>query len=170
MHYFYQMMISMPPYRQDVPMKIFWAHPVLVADAKAWHLSLDQPFRTGRSREYPPEQIEWYLTHSLLDYGILTNGRLWRLFPRELGPNKKRFQTYLEVDLEHLLNSASSQYSELEFSQNSNGFDSLVLFFLFFGPIGFTSFEGRVPLVARAISGSSEYSLGVGEGTERPCV
>ena len=77
----------------------FWEHAVAVADAKAWHVSLDRPTRIGGTREYPPEQIEWYLNHSLRDFGILTNGRLWRLVPRVLGPAKPRFQTYLEVDL-----------------------------------------------------------------------
>ena len=56
----------------------FWRHAAAVADAKAWHISLDRPSREGAKREYPPEQIEWYLNHSLRHYGILTNGRLWR--------------------------------------------------------------------------------------------
>jgi hypothetical protein len=75
----------------------FWSHAAAVGDAKAWHVSLDRPTRDGGHREYPPEQIEWYLNQSLRDYGILTNGRLWRLVPRVLGPAKPRFQTYLEV-------------------------------------------------------------------------
>jgi hypothetical protein len=77
----------------------FWSHATAVADAKAWHVSLDRPSGKGANREYPPEQIEWYLNHSLCDYGILTNGRLWRLVPRALGPTKPRFQTYLEVTI-----------------------------------------------------------------------
>jgi hypothetical protein len=81
----------------------FWAPATLVADAKAWHVSLDRPTRVGSRRKYPPEQIEWYLNHSLRDYGILTNGRVWRLVPRVLGAGKPRFQTYLEVDLLRLL-------------------------------------------------------------------
>jgi hypothetical protein len=39
----------------------FWLHATMVADAKAWHVSLDRPLRIGSRREYPPEQIEWYL-------------------------------------------------------------------------------------------------------------
>jgi hypothetical protein len=81
----------------------FWRHASVVADAKAWHVSLDRPTRIGSQREYPPEQIEWYLDRSRLDFGILTNGKLWRLVPRELGAGKPRFKTYLEVDLPELL-------------------------------------------------------------------
>lgn len=73
----------------------FWEHAAAVADAKAWHISLDRPTRIGGTREYPPEQIEWYLNHSLRDFGILTNGRLWRLVPRILGPSKPRFRRTL---------------------------------------------------------------------------
>ena len=71
----------------------FWRHATLVADAKAWHISLDRPTRVGKSREYPPEQIEWYVNRSLCDYGILTNGRLWRLVPEISvlqSPNSRR--------------------------------------------------------------------------------
>jgi hypothetical protein len=57
----------------------FWNHPDVLADAKAWHVSLDRPSRVGSQREYPPEQIEWYREHSRVNYAILTNGRLWRL-------------------------------------------------------------------------------------------
>jgi hypothetical protein len=85
----------------------FWNHPALVADAKAWHINLDRRTGTGSGREYPPEQIEWYLDRSRLNYGILTNGRLWRLVPRQLPSGKARFQTYLEVDIARLLQSAT---------------------------------------------------------------
>lgn len=36
----------------------FWKYPALVADAKAWHISLDHPNTVNNKREYPPEQIE----------------------------------------------------------------------------------------------------------------
>lgn len=80
-----------------------WAPATLVADAKAWHVRLDRPSRVGARREYPPEQIEWYLDRSRKAYGLLTNGSQWRLVPRVLGPNKPRFQTYLEADLVRIL-------------------------------------------------------------------
>ena len=57
----------------------FWEHARVVSDAKAWSVSLDRPQHIGTRREYPPEQIEWYLNRTHVDWGILTNGRLWRL-------------------------------------------------------------------------------------------
>jgi hypothetical protein len=140
----------------------FWKHPDIVADAKAWHVALDRPAITGQQREYPPEQIEWYLTNSQLDYGILTNGRVWRLVPRAHDPGQPRFQTYLECDLAALL---EDRVKNLRTSAKVwYGFEDFLAFFLFFSPHGYTQALNRPPLVERARKGSSEYRLGVGDG------
>jgi hypothetical protein len=141
----------------------FWSHAAAVADSKAWHISLDRPTRDGKRREYPPEQIEWYLNHSLCNYGILTNGRLWRLVPRNLSPSKRRFETYLEVDLSDLLNSLIPANDQLGLGPGDVETEMFLRFFLFFSPAGHAEIDGRKPLVSRAAEGSSEYSLGVGE-------
>lgn len=136
----------------------FWSHPAVVADAKAWHISLDRPTVVGNKREYPPEQIEWYLDRSQLNYGILTNGKLWRLIPRQYTPQQRRFQTYLECDLPALLEAWRAK---------SILIDDFKEFFLFFGPVAFVERDGRKPLIVRAIEGSSEYRLGVGESLKQ---
>lgn len=136
----------------------FWRHPVVVADAKAWHRSLDRPETVNHEREYPPQQIEWYLDRSRLDYGILTNGRLWRLVPRERGPQQRRFETYLEADLRALLEGWRSQRILI---------DDFLEFYLFFSPVAFAPRERRKPLIARAVDGSTEYRLGVGENLKQ---
>ena len=141
----------------------FWEHAAAVADAKAWHVSLDRPTRIGGAREYPPEQIEWYLNHSLRDFGILTNGRLWRLVPRVLGPAKPRFQTYLEVDLETLLESLTPAGKQLKLGPSGPEFEDFLRFYLLYSPVGLASTADRKPLIQRAVDGSSEYSIGVGE-------
>jgi hypothetical protein len=138
----------------------FWTYPAVLADAKAWHVSLDRPTRVGGKREYPPEQIEWYLDRSRLPFAILTNGKLWRLIPREYGPQQRRFQTYLEVNLPALLDGwASGDLHEREALQ-----EDFRRFYLFFSPAAFLERDGRQPLIQRALQGSSEYRLGVGEG------
>ena len=73
-------------------MRSAFGNAVMVADAKAWAISLDRKATIDAKREYPPEQIEWYLNNSQLDYAILTNGRLWRLVPRQHDPGQARFQ------------------------------------------------------------------------------
>lgn len=139
----------------------FWKYPTLVADAKAWHISLDRPNTVNNKREYPPEQIESYLNLSRLDFGVLTNGKLWRLVPREYNLQQRRFQTYLELDLQQLLESWSSSPS---LAEQFALFDEFFRFYLFFSPAAFREVEGRKTLLQRAVEGSSEYRLGVGEG------
>jgi hypothetical protein len=138
----------------------FWRHASVVADAKAWHVSLDRPTRTGSQREYPPEQIEWYLDRSRLDFGILTNGKLWRLVPRELGAGKPRFRTYLELNLPQLLERLAQQ---AQLTIDAKELDDLRRFVLFFGPVGFSPVGVAQPLVVRAVQGSAEYAIGIGE-------
>jgi type I restriction-modification system DNA methylase subunit len=144
----------------------FWSHPAILADAKAWHLNLDRPTRVGNNREYPPEQIEWYLDRSRLPYAILTNGKHWRLIPRTLDPGKARFQTYLEVDIERLLNTyvgpekGPRDHALADIQESSEDF---FRFFLFFSPSAFRSIQARPPLIERARLGSSEHALSVGE-------
>ncbi len=142
----------------------FWNHPTVVADAKAWDVRLDRPTRVGNQREYPPEQIEWYLDRSRLPYGILTNGRLWRLIPRQLPPGKPRFQTYLEAHIPRLLDARlGGNGRQLTMEQEQTTAEEFLRFYLFFSPRAFQSVAGRPPLVERALRGSSEYALSVGE-------
>lgn len=138
----------------------FWRHSLVVADAKAWHIALDRPHIVRARREYPPEQIEWYMLHSENEFGILTNGRLWRLFSRTLDAEQPRFQTYLECDLKLLLDSWHEESNLISRDFIRNDF---LRFFLLFGPAGHVSTDARAPLTSRAKRGSSEYRLGIGE-------
>lgn len=140
----------------------FWTTAALVADAKKWDLNLDVPVKVQNKKEYPPEQIEWYLDHSRKDWGLLTNGRLWRLIPRQLGPQQRRFETYLETDLSAILEYWLSAASDI--GARYGLLDDFKRFYLFFSPAGFRERLGRESLVTRALKGSSEYRLGVSEG------
>jgi hypothetical protein len=139
----------------------FWKHPTILADAKAWTVPLDRPTITKQQKEYPPEQIDWYLTNSRLDYAILTNGRLWRLVPRVLDPGQRRFQTYLECDLARLLDARINSAPHLP--KHGPIFDDFLRFFLFFSPAGFAQVAQLPTLVERARKGSNIYRVGVGE-------
>ena len=138
----------------------FWSPVVIVADAKAWHVPLNKPSIVNNQREYPPQQIEWYLDRSHCDFGILTNGATWRLVPREREPHQRRFQTYLECDLAKLLEEWRLTTS---FTAKETLLDEFLQFYLFFGPAAYTATETLKPLVRRALLGSSEYRVGVGE-------
>ena len=138
----------------------FWQHPSVVADAKAWHVPLDKPSGVDGRKEYPPQQIEWYLSRTGVEWGILTNGRLWRLIPRNVPIGKPRFQTYLEIDLPALLEETATRESR---DFHGGHIREFLFFFLLFSPSAFTSQKQRTPLIERALNGSSEYALGVSE-------
>jgi hypothetical protein len=74
-----------------------------VGDAKYWERPLDQasqgvgdPF----TNKNPGYQISFYIQHTGLPWGILTNGRRWRLYHKETAHKLDRFY---EVDLVDLL-------------------------------------------------------------------
>lgn len=140
----------------------FWEPADLVADAKAWHVNLDRPTKTRGQREFPPEQIEWYLDKSGKRWGVLTNGKLWRLFPRDRSSQQKRFETYLEIDLPELLERALAPGQDL--TEQADILDDFLRFYLLFGPAGLRETGGRASLLKRASEGSSEYRVGVSEG------
>lgn len=145
----------------------FWAHATIVADAKAWTVNLDRPAIINNQREYPPEQIESYIHHSQKDYGILTNGRLWRLYPHNLSPHQPRFNTYFECDLAAMLErwtSTATDGGQRTFAEDKDIIEDFLTFYLFFSPLAFTTIQARKPLIQRAIEGSNEYRLGIGEG------
>ena len=74
-----------------------------VGDAKYWDRTLDASLKgTGdpATNANPSSQIDFYIRHSGLDWGILTNGRLWRLYHKD---SSKHLDRYYEVDLPALL-------------------------------------------------------------------
>ena len=139
----------------------YWHHATIVADAKAWDIPLDRPRRTNDKREFPPQQMEWYLDRSRLPFGILTNGNQWRLIPRERLPYQGRFDTYFEIRLCDILDQWLDRPTDL--LQREHLKDDFLQFYLFFSPRGFVAEIGEQPLVDRAIHGSSEYRLGIGD-------
>jgi len=144
----------------------FWDHATLVGDAKAWGVNLDRPVKVKNKRRYPPEQIEQYMHQSARNFGLLTNGRLWRLYPHDLQAYQPRFETYLEFDLGQLLNrwtEAGGDEAQRIIEEDMRLIDDFLRFYLFFSPAAFVSTEPRQPLMQRAISGSNEYRVGVGE-------
>lgn len=73
----------------------------IVGDAKRWNISLDQDIE-GEPRfdnKNPSFQLYYYLTNTDADWGILTNGKVWRLFYT----GDAKVDRYYEVDLENLL-------------------------------------------------------------------
>ena len=79
---------------------------IAVGDAKYWDRPLDISLKQTGSDTFtnknPSYQIAFYMQHSGLEWGILTNGRLWRLYHKETAHKLDRFY---EVNLPELLTS-----------------------------------------------------------------
>jgi len=71
----------------------YWRGTAALADAKGWNVSLDRSQGPDRN---PSAQIANYLYRSGVRWGILTNGRQWRLYERE---KSSPGGVYFEVDL-----------------------------------------------------------------------
>jgi len=120
-----------------------------VGDAKSWDLPLDRTLTSsskGRdpfSNKNPSYQISFYMLHSGLPWGILTNGRQWRLYHKQTA---HKLEVYYEIDLPVLL--------------ETNDVESFLYFYAFFRR---KAFEPGVLSLERILSASADYAQGVGE-------
>ena len=116
-----------------------------VGDAKYWDCPLDTAIR-GRggdpfTNKNPSYQIAFYMQHSGLEWGILTNGRLWRLYHKSTA---HKLDHFYEVDLPALLKSAEAK--------------DFLYFYAFFRR---AAFDAHPLGVAEILRESIEYALGV---------
>jgi Eco57I restriction-modification methylase/TaqI-like C-terminal specificity domain/N-6 DNA Methylase len=77
---------------------------IAIGDAKYWDRPLDVTIKDKNkdlfNNKNPSYQIAFYIQHSGAEWGILTNGRLWRLFHTDTAHKLER---YYEVSLPELL-------------------------------------------------------------------
>lgn len=78
----------------------FYSRTLAIAEAKYWGRPLSQKDSSGRAtwkaESNPSHQMVSYLTGTRAEWGILTNGRVWRLYSREVSSTASEFY---EVDL-----------------------------------------------------------------------
>jgi TaqI-like C-terminal specificity domain/Eco57I restriction-modification methylase/N-6 DNA Methylase len=116
-----------------------------VGDAKYWDCPLDTALRNKGGDPFtnknPSYQIAFYMQHSGLLWGILTNGRLWRLYHKSTA---HKLDHFYEVDLPALLESAETQ--------------DFLYFYAFFRR---AAFDAHPLGVAEILRESIEYAQGV---------
>jgi type I restriction-modification system DNA methylase subunit len=82
----------------------YWETVLAVGDAKRWDRPLDKRIADGAPDAFtnanPCYQIDYYLRRTGCDWGIVTNGRCWRLYHRE---TSFRLDVFYEVDLVQLI-------------------------------------------------------------------
>lgn len=81
-----------------------------VADAKDWGIPLDGK---GATNQNPSFQIINYLKQTDKQWGILTDGKYWRIYSLR---SESKHTTYYEVDLEKIL--ATQDYSRFKYFYN----------------------------------------------------
>jgi len=121
-----------------------------VADAKYWDRPLDVAL-TGKggdpfTNKNPSYQISFYMLYSGLTWGILTNGRRWRLYH---AATAHKFDRFYEVDLKALAEGGDVER-----------------FLYFYAPFRRAALDaaGSGPTLTSILAASEEYAHTVGEG------
>ncbi len=80
----------------------FYKKAISVGDAKAWAVPLDRKFRGKQAYtfENPSLQIDIYLRETPPEWGILTNGKFWRIYYEK---TSHKLDSYYEVDLQNIV-------------------------------------------------------------------
>ena len=85
----------------------YWETALSVADAKRWDRPLDKRIVNGAPDAFtnanPCYQIDYYLRRTGCTWGVLSNGRQWRLYHRE---SSFRLDVFYEADLVQLIEQA----------------------------------------------------------------
>ena len=118
-----------------------------VGDAKYWDRPLDVSLKSmggdSFTNKNPSYQISFYMQHSGLDWGILTNGRLWRLYQKDTAHKLDRFY---EVNLPELL--------------RAGDVNTFLYFYAFFRRQAFEPGDLGIEAIRLA---SADYARGVGD-------
>lgn len=123
----------------------FFTNAVAIGEVKQWKVDLDKVSKNEYNiSENPSLQIWTYLEDTEQKWGILTNGRIWRLYCKE-----RRRDNYLEIDLSQLIESDDA--------------DAFRFFFYFFRKDAFVkSTEGQA-FLERVLNESKEYAEKIGD-------
>lgn len=98
----------------------FFSHAVGVVRAFGWNDSLDEMEVDGQSYT-PAFDIDRHLRNTGVEWGILTNGQVWRLYHRD---SSGTLDTYFEVNLTELLEQSNKEgfnYFWMLFSTDAMG-------------------------------------------------
>ena len=115
-----------------------------VADAKYWERELDLAKSSNRdtfTNQNPSFQIASYLTGTKQTWGILTNGRLWRLYCTK---SHLPLGNYYQVDIVQLLEKAPEE--------------NLKYFYLFFRKAALIQIDGK-SFLDRVLKDSNQYAV-----------
>ena len=127
----------------------FFNTAIAVGDAKAWTRNLDKKLDgpgASFSNSNPNYQIDYYMRASDLTWGIITSGKLWRLYHRD---TSYKLDHFYEVDLEKIL-----------INEDTNAFR---YFYYFFRSDAFTPVTSNQSFLDDVFSGSIRHTISVSD-------
>ena len=136
--------------RSQINTNQFFNTALAVGDAKAWSRNLDRKTQDGGdpfNNQNPNYQIDSYLRDTNKDWGILTNGRQWRLYHRQ---TSYRLDSFYEVDLAALL------------SENRD-LDAFRYFYNLFRRDAFIPDPSGTAFLDHVLGESQQYTVGVSD-------
>jgi hypothetical protein len=120
---------------------------IAVGDAKRWARSLDTAVKQkdgdAFSNKNPSFQIYFYMQHSGVTWGILTNGKQWRLYHRDTA---HKLDHFYEVDLEDFVECGKPE-----------------LFLYFYAFFRREAFDDGPLSIAAILKESADYAHSIGE-------
>jgi Alw26I/Eco31I/Esp3I family type II restriction m6 adenine DNA methyltransferase len=122
----------------------YFTKTISVGDAKRWGRSLDKKIKESSdpfTNQNPSYQIDFYLRATDKKWGILTNGRHWRLYNRD---TSYRLDVFYEIDLPTIL--------------EMGDYEAFLHFYTFFRKEAFTE-----DFLERAYKESLEYTSRLGD-------
>ncbi|MEE9236650.1 MAG: N-6 DNA methylase [Thermoplasmata archaeon] len=125
--------------------RAFYDRALAVGEVKRWEASLDSFGKDRYNRHKNPSfQIWLYLQQTKPKWGILSNGRNWRLYHEE-----RPMDSYYEVDLVTIL--------------DTDDVEGFRYFFYLFRKEAFLPRVDEKPLLERVLQGSEDYAREVGD-------
>ncbi len=126
----------------------FYKKAVALGDAKSWKTSLDKKVKGAKGLfefQNPSFQIDYYLRETPVQWGILTNGRQWRIYHKE---SSYKLDSYYEIDLVTVL--------------ERNDIEGFRYFYLFFRLNAFIKDASGRNFLERVKEGSIAYAKKLG--------
>jgi hypothetical protein len=137
----------------------FYGRATAIAEAKYWGRPLSATDASGRNtwkaESNPSHQMVSYLVGTRCPWGILTNGRVWRLYSREVSSTASEFY---EVDLGTIFTSPPHPLSCEERGPGGEVLDAFKRWWLFFRRDAFLPDARGRSFVQQVREGSATYA------------
>ena len=124
--------------------KLYFQHATAVGEVKKWDVPLGKKVKGGEGSfddNNPSFQIDYYVRATELAWGVLSNGRLWRLVHRD---TSYKLDVYFEIDLVKAIE-----------EQNKA---AVMFFLLFFGRDSFVPKANGRTFLDEALQASRDYA------------